>query len=176
MTGKPTNVQFVDERFLERDQRRRIVPPVVTRAPKINAAARGAMAVEFTGCSPDRTIRHQRRGRVEQHLRAIVAMTDARWSVDAPAIAEAVLWQTHDLDVPVISGAVELAIESDLGDGLVVAVHGLNDKRDGSAMPAQQREVQSIVRGGSAERQGPAASGAKSRGDCWCGHWAGNSG
>jgi hypothetical protein len=90
-------------------------------------------------------------------------VADADRAVHAPAVAEPVRRQAHDLDVPVVAGPVEPGVQRDFRQDRIVVIELLDDKGDGRAVPAEEGEVQAVVGRRDAEREGPAAGRADDR-------------
>jgi hypothetical protein len=87
MGGESTHVQFVDDRILERRQRRNVLLPL-KRAAKKDAAPYGAVGVALGREPPDGAVGKSGAGGIEEHLGRVEAMAGARRTVHAPAVAE----------------------------------------------------------------------------------------
>src|SRR5262249_16254728 len=65
MAGEAADVQLIDNRFLMRHERRRVVAPIVSRATVVETPPRCAMALVFGALTPYSTVRQERRRGVE---------------------------------------------------------------------------------------------------------------
>ncbi len=112
VAGEAADVQLVDDRVLQRRQRRRVLAPV-ERAADEQAAPRGAAhagrwPAQVGAAAPAGAVGEGGRGRVEQDDAGVEAVAAPVRPVHAPAVAER-RRQAGDQDVPVVAGAVACA-------------------------------------------------------------------
>ena len=165
VAGEPADVQLVDDRVLERDERRGVVLPVVPRPAVVQAAARRCDAGRSRRAGPpDGPVGEQRRRRGRGAPGRVEPVAAGRSGRRPASRSRTVGGRPSTQDVPVVAGAVERGSRAISASGASSPSSCVEDERDGRAVAAEQGEVEPVVGAGDAERQRPAAGGAEGGG------------